>query len=161
MDKELNLIRLRLYLKPLLPIKREVFSLIKQEQLSDSLSQVYVSSQDMCKELFVAILMKLDHKVSYKVMNAYRLLDIMLEHDLEYKSASHITEEYLFLFSGYDEMENRRQGDVINQIMQLRSFSNKKTILFHKGNQRSLADLGVKIKPIVLETKPSRTGGML
>lgn len=161
MDRELDLIRLKLYLRPLLPIKKEVLDLIKQEQLSKSLSQVYLSTQDICKELFVSILMSLDHKVSYKVMNAYRLLDIMLEHDLEYKSASHISEEYLFLFSGYDEMQNKRQGDVINQIMQLRSFNNKKTILFHKGNQRSLADLNIKLKPIILETKSSRAGGML
>jgi len=160
--EELEKRRLKIYLRHLLPIKEDANN-IDVSNINFNEDCFIVSNKDYYREVFVLGLLALKRKVTYKVMSAYRLLDIMLEHDLEYKSFAHINEEFLLLTLGYDEMENKRQIDVINQVINVRRMSGRKTWLFYKGIMNEATSLHVCVKPVCIDkgTSKSSRGGRL
>lgn len=147
---DLEKVRLKIYLRHLLPLKDEAKEL--DVSMVDFTKDCFVVSlKDLYREVFVLGLLSLKKKKSYRVMSAYRLLDIMLEHDLVYHSVAHINEDILMLTLGYDEMENKRQTDIINQTINIRRMRGKHTWIFFKGSMYEANSMKVCIKPICID----------
>ena len=161
MDSELEKVRLKIYLRHLLPIKEDARTL-DVSKVDFSKDVFVVSNKDLYRETFVLGLLALKKKRSYKVINAYRLIDIMVGNDLEYKAVSHIGEDILMVTLGYNEMENKRQIEVINQVIDIRRMSKKLTWIFYKGMLFDATKLGIRLTPVSLDKDvKSRSGGRL
>lgn len=148
LSKDEQLKRMTIYYNKLLPLDTNKDDL---EKLSHQLekynfkdSLVFISSKDIYKSVFYLGLRSLGKKVQYEVMNAYRLIDIYLGNDPLYKSVSAIECKYLLIYLGYNEFENKRQGDIIDQVMSLRKTEGKYTWLFYRGTKSAYSNYKIK-----------------
>lgn len=166
LSPEQQLKRMKIYYGKLLPLDTNKEELLK---LSDKVKDfnfkqtlTIISSKDIYKSVFYLGLRSLGKKVNYEVMNAYRLIDIYLGNDPVYKSVSAIENKYLLLYLGYNEFENKRQGDIIDQVMSLRRTENKYTWLFYRGNKTGYSNYRIKCENVYyIEIEKKQTGGLL
>lgn len=81
-----------------------------------------LNPNDYMKQSFAYLFMKKGF-VDYKLMSAYSLLDIYLGNSEEIKTVMDVSSSVVCLYLGYGEFENKRQSDVViqlinNQVMQ-------------------------------------------
>lgn len=85
---------------------------------------ILLSTQDLMKTCFLYGILSIGEEVSFKMMNAYGLIEILLGLSREedaYTAISQLEHRVVALYLGYSEMENRRQSDVIEQLFSLSS----------------------------------------
>ncbi len=83
---------------------------------------------------------------TWKVINAYDLLEIYLGHVEDFKSIFELGEPHIIITHGNQEFVNRRQWDIINQFCAWRNLSHRRTMIFGLG-QRSYTEFKAKFAP--------------
>lgn len=84
----------------------------------------YNSNIDL-KYTALALILKLKSFESLKFMNAYELLDIYLGNSEEFKSILDIPQKIIIVYFSGTEFENKRQADIIIQLGEYMSVSNR------------------------------------
>jgi len=75
-----------------------------------------VNPNDFMRQSFIFMFMRLGF-VDYKFLSAYTLLDIYLGNNEDLKSVLDVNSDVVCLYLGYGEFENKRQIDVIIQLV--------------------------------------------
>lgn len=83
---------------------------------------------------FCAYYLLKDGRKDWELMNAYTLIEIYLGKYEDIKSIFEINVPYLILTFGIDEMENKRQWDIINQYLSWRYLQGYFTVFFLFSN---------------------------
>jgi hypothetical protein len=90
---------------------------------------------DLMKACMLYGFITLGEYVDYNFMNGYRLLNISLGKDNDYNDVTYINNDYLIIYLGYKEFNNKRQSDVVEQVIEDRMIKNKKTWIYYMGSQ--------------------------
>ena len=127
------------YKEFIVPIAKEDAKKIQESLANVSVdkSMVLVSSKDMMKPTFACLFAKKGF-VSYKFMSAYSLLDVYLGNNEDYKTILDISADVVCLYLGYGEFENKRQDDVIIQLMSYLEQFKHHVWLYFKGGMNEL-----------------------
>lgn len=89
--------------------------------------------KDLMRYVVTALMMMTGYK-PIKIMNAYNLIDVLVGNSEEYSCISDIEGDIICVYLGYSEMENKRQSDVIEQLLEKQVMSGKSFWLLYKGN---------------------------
>ena len=127
------------YKEFIVPVSKEDSENIQSSlaKVSVDKSMVLVSSRDLMKPTFACMFAKKGF-VSYKFMSAYSLLDIYLGNNEDYKTILDISADVVCLYLGYGEFENKRQDDVIVQLMSYLEQFKHHVWLYFKGSMNEL-----------------------
>lgn len=98
-----------------------------------------ISPYDWMRPTFLYMFMSLGKYVSSKICNAYEFLDIYLGNSEEYQSIAEIEVDVIATYLGYGEFENKRQEDILLQLINYQKARNKNFWLFFKGSEHQFA----------------------
>ena len=105
------------------------------EQIPQSADFVVVSyDRDLMNYSLMSLLFRNSAYEDTLVINAYTLLEIYLGKSEDWVSISDIENKIVCVYLGYSEFENRRQSDIIEQLIEQQRVHNKKFWLFYKGS---------------------------
>jgi len=71
---------------------------------------------------------------SYSVWHAYELIEVFLQHHPTTQSIFDISDDIAIVMCGFEEFANKRQEDILLQLMDVRRSRNKITWIFYNGN---------------------------
>lgn len=108
-------------------------------------------SKDLLSYVAMTLLIKHGKYDDIAIMNAYRLLDIFLGNDEIYKSILDLDNKIVILYLGYSECENKRQGDVICQLVEYQRVRGNKTWILYKGNQNTFSSKYPNLQTVLEE----------
>ena len=119
-------------------VRFENFDVKKLMKVYDQLKEVkdfaiVQYQEDMLNYVAMALVLLNGKYESYVFMNAYELIDIYLGNKEEFKCLSDIECQMAIVYMGYNEFENKRQADVLEQLMQLQRVEKKKFYLLYRG----------------------------
>lgn len=100
---------------------------------------IFCYPQDIMRPTFLYALLSLESFKSFRMMNAYELVDIFLGNNEEISSTLNIYEETLGLYLGFHEFVNRRQSEFIQQLMYDRVIKRRITWIYYKGTKDQLS----------------------
>ena len=90
---------------------------------------VIVGDKDLMRQSFIVMLTKLGF-VDYEIISSYSLVEIFLGKVEDVQSVLDINPEVLLVYMGYGEMENKRQTDLLIQVMNNQVLLRKKMFLY-------------------------------
>lgn len=108
------------------------------ENVDFSKGAVIVSQRDLMKPVFLYAFLSLGENPHHIILNAFRLLEIYLRSDPEFVTVSELTHRVIAVYLGYSEFENKRQTDVIEQLMDMCAVRSQILWLFIKGGVSSV-----------------------
>lgn len=79
--------------------------------------------------------------VDYRLMSAYSLIDIFLGNNEEEKTVLDISPDVVCLYLGYGEFENKRQADVIIQLVNALMMEGKTLWLYAKFSESTFKSM--------------------
>lgn len=95
----------------------------------------------------MTLFMRLGRYEDALIINAYTLLDIYLGKSEDYQSISDIENRVVCVYLGYSEFENRRQSDIIEQLMEQQRVHGGKFWLLYKGTD--IREKYPKLTPLI------------
>lgn len=114
--------------------KSEFLYCLKQIPQEDPGNQVVYFEGLSYQALLASYLMAVGKYKNVQVLNAYKLIEIYLDKDEEWKSISDIECEILVITLGYAEFPNKQQGNIINQVIEQQLSRGQKFWLFVRGS---------------------------
>jgi len=115
---------------------------IKVLEKVDPSKNLYIlcNERDMAKisGMFAFLLIRRARFDSFKVMNVYELIEVFLGKHDDADSIFKLNDSVLMLTNGFQEMENRRQEDLILQTLENRRRSGKVTWFYNRGRSNPL-----------------------
>jgi len=133
--------KLKIYLRklrPLTPVDTIGFHVLPLGDI-DSNDNLFIrwNQMDMKKinGVLAHLLVKCGVYRTYSVYHAYELIEIFLQHHPDIKSIFDIRDDVSIILCGFEEFANKRQEDIILQLLDVRRSRNLITWLFHNGTK--------------------------
>lgn len=128
------------------------FDLAKYKKVYNEISEVrdfqaIIYDNDVMNYVLMALLMRFGKYSDVLIINAYTLLDIYLGKNDDWKSIEDIENKIVCVYLGYSEFENRRQSDIIEQLIEQQRVRGNKLWLLYKG--RDIKEKYPKIIPLI------------
>lgn len=129
----------KLYFGSLMPFNNNIFQRIYKQDLDKldiSKNQVYVSKEDIHRELFVNLLTLMakayGRKLSYSKITLNQLVDYNFSPERK-PVPRFLTSEVLLIIHATPTKDNKIYGPILDQVVEERRTYGKKTYLFYKG----------------------------
>jgi len=98
-------------------------------------SNIFVSgTDDYLKYCVAQLIIQHGEYIDVTMMNAYRLIYILVGEDEDYPNLNEVKTPNLVIYLGYAELQNKRQGDVIEQIFEIQRVRGHRLWLYYKGS---------------------------
>lgn len=171
---EFKLLQLKSRFRELFPLGvtkeelKSLWTLFKSDQRLEEASKgnaVVYMTEDVLNPLLLYMFVSRGSKDPFILMNAYSLIEIYLGHNENITSIEQLESQLIVLYMGYSEFENKRQADIIMQLIEQQIIRRGNLWIVYKGSDDSFAnkyrDLSVlltqrKFKKVIINPR-SRT----
>lgn len=97
-------------------------------------------SEDILRPLLLRLFVEKGQFTDYRLMNAYSLIEIYLGHNDDITSIEQLESNHIVLYLGFSEFENKRQADIIMQLIEQQLLRRGTLWLIYKGSEDTFAN---------------------
>lgn len=142
-EEELRIKRIKVYLRPLLPVNPPLIDNLDKSLINIDKSQLFVHSDDVYREIFSYILLEKSKQIQAKP--TYRVItldDLVSQHFTNEILKPLCRPDYLFIVHNSGYIKNPILGPVYSKITEERNLLGKPTYMYFKGSYSKAKSAG-------------------